>query len=193
MTDFRIEQAVSITEAVVAKNLLPYTNILITEDNICVILANKTLLYEVQLVNITEPYPCISFAYKNIIVNEDGTHSIISDEIIAKQYIRSIYQNYKSIVMNYPCIAADNDLRSNEEFEKLLSLKSGNGLKFFNMIGVDNKIYMIPMFSGFLNLNKQDKIGIKVYDCGDHLVLSFNIYRKKINRNVNMFVRLLNI
>ena len=50
------------------------------------------------------------------------------------------------------------------------------------------------MFAGFLSLNKADTIGVQVYDYDEinHLIV-FDIYKKKINRNVKMFCRVLKI
>ena len=56
------------------------------------------------------------------------------------------------------------------------------------------EVYLIPMFAGFLSLNKADTIGVKVYDYDEinHLIV-FDIFKKKINRNVQMFCRVLKI
>ena len=50
------------------------------------------------------------------------------------------------------------------------------------------------MFAGFISLNKSDRIGVKIYDLDDlnHLI-KFDIYKKKINRNVEMICRVLKI
>ena len=94
-----------------------------------------------------------------------------------------------------PVVAQNSDLRSDEKFEELLSLTNGEGLKYYKMTGVNpNNTFLIPMFSEFISLNKQDTIGMTVYDIhGGFLLLRMNIYKKKINREMIVDCRIINI
>ena len=87
----------------------------------------------------------------------------------------------------------DEDMRANPEFESLLSLKSDDGLKFLK-IPTTIGVACFPMFSGLINANKQDKIGLIVHDQLDnHLINRVVIYKKKINRTVDMYFRTLKV
>ena len=190
--DSRIEQVQKIVLALVTKGLLKYTDVLITENNICVIVLNKTQMFEVELHNIVEPLPPIAFN-ADILSLDYNDIGVINNDILLYNDLINCYTAYKNIEATCEVVAEEKNLRSNEEFEKLLSLKSGDGLKFYNIIG-NGRQYSIPMFSTFIKLNKQDTIDIKILDLKDgYLVMQMNIFKKKINRNVNSFVRILDI
>lgn len=110
--------------------------------------------------------------------------------------LQNKYNTYANIISTKLPIAVDNELRNNEEFEKLLSLKSAQGLKYYHLPDYDHpgESYMIPMFAGFLSLNKADTIGVQLYDFDEinHLI-RFNIYKKKLSRNIEMYCRVLKI
>jgi hypothetical protein len=109
-------------------------------------------------------------------------------------YPKFLYYDHFSST-NLP-LAQDDELRNNAEFENLLGLKASQGLKYFHLPDLNNpgEVYLIPMFAGFLNLNKNDRVGAKIYDLDqfNHLI-KFNIFKKKINRNVEMYCRVLKL
>jgi hypothetical protein len=94
-------------------------------------------------------------------------------------------------------VLANNDqLRGDPLFEELISMKAADGMKYYYMRGNDlNTTYKIPIFSGFPNLNKQDDIGITVFEdpIPNIQVIRMIIFKKKLNRNVIMYVRTLRI
>jgi hypothetical protein len=92
-------------------------------------------------------------------------------------------------------VASDYSLRDNESFEELLAIRPEQGMRYFKILGYNpSNEYMIQMFSGFISLNKPDKIGVNVLDINDgYLYIEFNIYKKKINRNLQLYCRLINI
>ena len=66
--------------------------------------------------------------------------------------------------------------------------------EFFKVYDANNNCIEIPMFAGFLSSNKQDKIGITVNDLLDnHLLIHYTIFKKKINRNIHMYYRILKL
>ena len=75
-------------------------------------------------------------------------------------------------------------------------MKAADGLKFYHLPDLNNpgNNYLIPMFAGFLKLNKADTVGVAIYDLDqlNHLI-KFKIYKKKINREVEMVCRTLKV
>ena len=92
-------------------------------------------------------------------------------------------------------IAEYEDLRSNEEFESLISMKAAEGMKFFRLPSLvdPGKSILIPIFSGFPKLSKPDKIGVIALKDDISVLIRFIIYKKKFNRNIDMYFRILDI
>jgi hypothetical protein len=84
----------------------------------------------------------------------------------------SAYYNF--ISTNLP-LAYDDELRNNESFEELLAMKAADGLKFYHLPDYNNpsECYLIPMFAGFIKLNKADKIGEKIDEIKDKIKQKF--------------------
>lgn len=187
MDDIRIEQAKKIIEAMVTKSLYEYTDVLLKKDKVIAVV-NKTLLLEIQLKGVVEEYPDVGFKFV------PGDIPITPDNFIAN-IIDDYSQKYDYIRSYKPIVARDDCLRDNDEFEKLLSLKSEQGMKYYKMPGINlHETYCVPMFSGFINASKQDKIGITIYDIQDgFLLLEINEFKKKINRDVKIYCRIIKI
>ena len=193
MNDPRIEQVRRIVESVVTKKNYKFTKVLIMNNDIVVIIFNDTLIYEVSLKDIISDGSQIAFIYEDIFGFDDESE-YINNEILIED-IMNTYNKYKHFTNYNPLVAMDTALRDNEQFEKLLTLKSDEGIKYYKMLGLDNiTTYLIPMFSGFISLSKQDNIGINLYDlCDGYMIMEANIFKKKINRNINMKCRIMKI
>ena len=191
-----LEEAVSLVEALVAKAHITSdkanTKILVVPSNIgttnLIITVQDTIMYVVPMKNnSTEIFAAGSGVHMNGFGYFDAN---IMNELMSK------YNLYSNIISTNLPLAQDNELRNNEEFENLLGLKSSQGLQYYHLPDLDHpgEVYLIPMFAGFLSLNKADTIGVQIfnYDEINHL-LKFNIYKKKINRNIEMYCRLLKI
>lgn len=184
--DPRISQAKMIAETLIPKTSLELTDIMITSDNKLVIIRDNTLLYFMDLKDIAGFYPSVSFSYSKL------------DQGFDKQLLYKItncYESYINIMSNSPLVVDNPNLKENEEFSKLLDMKSGDKLQFFKVPGIDiEKSYIIPVFNGFPNLNKSDTIGIKIYDMLDnHLLIQMIINKKKIGRVMNVLFRTLKL
>ena len=103
--------------------------------------------------------------------------------------LENFYFNNHQLVL----VAKEDNMRSNPEFEELLNLKSAEGMKFYKIKSLDfGREYLIPIFSGFPNMNKQDDISMEVYRTIDNfLVVRMIISKKKIGRDVDMIFRIL--
>ena len=78
-----------------------------------------------------------------------------------------------------------------------MNMKSSEGMKFFLLPGFElNKTYKIPIFKGFINLNKNDTIGVKVFRNtidANYPIVDMNIYKDKIKRPMHMIFKILDI
>ena len=200
ITDHRIHQIRDLVEALVTKSLHDFINVYvdIIEDTwYAIIEVDSTMLYEVPLKNVPmdEIFYPIAFKYTTIKDLEDRDIYYGSDVFLLND-MRSKYNMYKTIASTTLPVAQDSDLRTNEEFEKLLNLKTDQGLKYFKINGVNSptEVFMIPMFAGFISLSKPDRIGISLYNIdGSYLALKMDIFKKKINRNISVYCRIIKL
>lgn len=200
ITDHRIHQVRDLVEALITKSLHYYVNVLvdlIDDTWYAIIEMDSTLLYEAPLKNVPTDeifYP-IAFKYEPLMTLEDRDIYYGSDVFLLNE-LKAKYNMYKTIASTTLPVAQDSDLRTNEEFEKLLNLKSDQGLKYFKINGVNSptEVFMIPMFAGFINLSKPDRIGISLYNIdGTYLALKMDIFKKKINRNISVYCRIIKL
>ena len=200
ITDHRIHQVRDLVEALVTKSLHDFINVyvdLIEDSWYAIIEVDSTMLYEVPLKNVPmdEIFYPIAFKYATIKDLEDRDIYYGSDVFLLND-MRSKYNMYKTIASATLPVAQDSDLRTNEEFEKLLNLKTDQGLKYFKINGVNSptEVFMIPMFAGFISLSKPDRIGISLYNIdGSYLAMKMDIFKKKINRNISVYCRIIKL
>ena len=191
--DLRMVDVRKIISGAVAKRDLDFTTIYI-KDNIVLFVVRDTILIVSQLLpEFCNNYGEICCRYKDICNLNDDEY--ISDYFLLKE-MRNLFIYYISNIINYPILASDSDLRSDPEFESLLSVKSADGAKFYKLRDINyNKPYFIPIFSGFPNLNKPDTIGATIRDLTDHchLLVELDIFKKKIKRNIRIVYRTLDL
>jgi len=190
--DPRIDEVKKIVESLVTKSLWEYTSILVTPTNLNIIVTN-TLLYDIPLKN--QGGPIIGFSNYRAFGLDENPITFPYDRSVTRNILDTV-NGYKNLISVSPIVARDDALRGNAEFEKLLELKSDQGLKYFKMPSnsIDGylKTYIVPIFAGFPNMNKQDDIGISIYDIDDfHLLINMKIMKKKINRNIDLYFRTL--
>lgn len=193
-TDPRIPLARKVLGVILPKTYLSTNpDIMITHNNILIAIVLDTTIYSCEL-NIQEERNDIAFQYNSIVSEDESSESFIFDKVILNK-ISSCFYGYYTISTNNPALAFKDNLKEDEEFQEYLSLKASDGMKFYKIPGVDiynPKFYHIPIFSGFPALNKSDNIAIKVYDLNDcHLLIVFDIYKKKLNKNYQMYFRTL--
>lgn len=191
--DPRIPQVRKIISSIIGKKDQMFTKIMITRDNTLVIILYDTTIYVAKLIDEVPGFE-LAFYYKDIVNLEDDQCTSI-DYILYKEinnkftYFSNIEYNSQLLLSSYP------SLRGDEEFERLLALKSADGAELYKMYGNSpGEVYFVPIFSGFPNLNKDDQIGINVYYF-DHITLMnvMYIYKKKIKRDIKIYFRTLRI
>ena len=187
ITDPRMEEVRKIIESLVSKTLLKTVRVLLTIDNKVVFIVDGTILYIINLKSVIDPYPEITFDYIEI-ENLEPNQTINNPYIY--NTIRSIYDMYMNQISIRPIVAQNNQLRGDTQFDQVINIKASDGLRYYNMMGENMTEYKVPIFSGFPNLNKQDEIGITIYDLDEKfLIINFCIYKKKLNRDINMYFR----
>lgn len=180
--DSRIEQCRKIVESLVSKSMFYNTDILLTTNNKVIIVVDKTVIYIVELKDMINSYPLIAFRYSDILLFESNDCCV--NNIFLANDLNNLYMYYSGIISGNP-VASNLSLRDDEKFEELLQLKAADGMRYYHMLGNDMKTYLIPIFSGFPNLSKPDKLGMSVYDTNDgFLAIKMDIFKKKINSNV---------
>ena len=178
-----------------------------TSDNIEVLVCGNLMIINVDNTSLSiipieyDTGVLFSCVYKDILGIEDPKifdsmkKPMSAPMTIMDKKILGYYHDYIESVKHLPIVAQYDTLRGNDQYEELLALKSTDGARFFRLIGDDpTKVYHIPVFTGFPNLSKTDKIGIVVYSFGDGVLLcQYNIYKKKINKNITQFFRILDL
>ncbi|MBR6289172.1 MAG: hypothetical protein IKR19_07555 [Acholeplasmatales bacterium] len=109
-----------------------------------------------------------------------------------------VEQNYNFTIQRLQLgkmVGGKSNLRDDPEFEDLINMKSDKGMKLYKIPGFDkNKVYMIPVFSGFPSLNKQDTADVEIYEYNQtSVIVSMKIFKKKLNRDVYMIYKILDI
>lgn len=199
--DPRLDQIQKIIESLVSKTLLYSVNCLVTEYNKLIFTVDNTLLYEIDLKN-ENNYPMFAFKYSDFIrelSNYEQVDFNINGFNMHDLYLQSnmiyLYNSYKNLLESTPIVAINNDLKNTESFESYLNIKADDGMKYYRLMGTDCiHQYMIPVFTGFPNISSKDTLGIKVHDLNDgFLLVNYNIYKKKISRDINVIFRIINL
>lgn len=198
--DPRLDQVKKIVESLVTKSLLYSTDCLVTSDNNLVLVVDDTLMYLIPLKN-EIMYPTIGFSYAKFMevagdrdIDFSKTSIDIFDIMIVNR-ISTLYSGYNNIMNNTAIVAYNDDLKNTENFSNYLSIRAEDGMKYYRLPGiVPGTQYHIPIFTGFPNVSAQDKLGIYVYDITNGFLLTkFKIFKKKINRDIDILFRIINL
>lgn len=196
--DARIPLARKVLGIIVPKTFLSdiensNPDIMITKDNIIIAIVLDTTIYCCKL-NTHEIGNDIGFKYSSIISENESSESFIYDKYVLKK-VSDCFYGYFNISINNQALASRDNLKEDPDFQKYLSLKAADGMKFYKLPGNDiynPTFYHIPIISGFPVLTKSDNIGIKVFDLSNgYLLTVFDIYKKKLNCNYQMYFRTL--
>lgn len=202
IVDSRLEEIKKIVESVVSKTLLPSTQCLVTCFNELFLVVDDTVMYTIPLKEQIAYAQTYAFNYGKFLslVSDDIDFSVvqldIADNILfdkltfLSNYYISSTKNEESLV------GYDTDLKSAESFKDYLNIKAADGMKYYKLPNINDPalFYLIPIFSGFPNISTQDKLGIYVYDTRDgFLSCRFQIFKKKLNREINMIFKIINL
>ena len=141
-------------------------NIMLTTDGKIVFCYDRSCIYIVQTDMFTLPM----------------------DEFVANHTINETDLSLAYNICNgiYIPIYTGNDLQDDEEFVRLCNLKSKDGIEYYN-IYINGNILKIPMFTGFIKFNKNDKCSLEIYDVGPFWLNKFIVIKKKINYPIYVY------
>ena len=161
-------------------------------------LADNSILYIIEL-----KIDCENIQNEYVAFRPEQLDSIPEDSLIIDQTTFNFVYNKISCILSMDNtyarqIANVEELRGNDEFENLIAMKSGEGMGYFKLprLDIPGKSIMIPIFTGFPKLSKPDKIGIivwKILEYSNELLVEFKIFKKNINRYMDMYFRILDI
>ena len=147
------------------------------------------ILFEVDLTGMIDPSCICGFTTTGL----QETPDYIIDDAEARQDVFNKSQNIINIKQN-PMIFMNDRLREDPIFEQIATAKSSDGASNY-FISTDTGINtFITLYRGIFNLNKPDKAGLFLYETMDPKILlaQFNIFKKKINRNYNIYFLFMN-
>lgn len=202
IVDHRLEEIKKIVEGIVSKTLLPSTTCLVTSFNTLQIIVDDTVMYIIPLKEDISINPVYAFEYKKFMMYIGNTDIDLSNspldigDSLLFDKLSFMGNMYRGNMTKDNLVAYNEDLKNTESFDEYLSIKSADGMKYYKLPDINNPagFYMIPIFSGFPNISSQDKLGISVYDTHDgFLTCKFDIFKKKINRNIEMIFKIINI
>lgn len=154
------------------------------------IIVEKTQLYIINLDGKLNNDLIIGFDNTSLVENPEYILDSNCLDYVLKS--ASIYISYitdpNNIIYTYP------DLKADPNFNEIMSYKSADGGKIY-YIDEMNRDVPIMTFGGLFNLNKADRISADIYRThinGVSLV-NFHIYKKRINLNYDMIMRVLNM
>ena len=188
ISDDRMPYIRTVLKSIMSKTDLKSSDIMITRDNTLVIISYETLLYIMHLDFVPVMFD-ICFKYTDI--EELEENQCINNETIYYGMM-NYYNTYLDLQNAKPMFFISN-LKSNEEFAELSSMKSAEGLKFLKLF--QNETYFfVPVFSGFPALNKQDDVDIEMYNYSDRLWLTnMTVHKHKLKKSYNMIYKSLKL
>ena len=161
----------------------------IISGNLVIVLTDNSIIYTFKLKT--------SIDYCRMAFQIISLEGVPEDSLIYDKSIEDFVDlRWNGIATNGDIIANIEELRGNEEFERLIEMKAAEGMHYFKMprIDIPGRSVMIHIFSVFPKLSKPDKIGIRVIDDkSGTLLVNFHIFKKNMNREIDMYFRILDI
>lgn len=98
--------------------------------------------------------------------------------------------NIDSPMNNRTILYQNENIRDDSNFENLLKYKSGDGIGIYKI----NNRFALSIFNSLLPINKDDTVGLTIYDMDCYKFLArFSIYKKKIKNTINIYIMYLYI
>ena len=168
--------------------------LVLIENNKINIIVDNMVLYWMYLKVELPPninFPVTGFVSRDLLaIEEDDT--LIHDVSV----IDYVYPLVQSSMIRGELLAKKDNLVEDENYNKLLGLKSADGMDFYKLASPDfSKNFMIPVASGFPTINKNDNVTIEVYDypVATQFLVDMTIFKKKFNRDIHMVFKILDI
>ncbi len=123
-----------------------------------------------------------SFAYDNNIIDRPELFDIIVDKLRVL--------NYTSNNIVY----TDDNCLDDPQFDELAKYRPDDGcMKYYINSSLPHRSFA-TISKGFFKLNRADKLSVIVYDAGfNRLLYKFILFKKKFNKNINIYILTLDI
>lgn len=183
-------QPLKIISGILKSNEIPNAEYCISRDKLIICLYN-TCLYIADINDIGDIIPFV------LSINENK--ELIP--MIPFNYIQlqdKLLQFYSSCI-NRELLASVDDLKSDPEFAKLLTMKAADGMRFYKLPALDSNskpnMFFIPIYSGFPNLAKSDNANIRIWNAieSNCSIVEYIIWRQKIKSYIHLYFRILNL
>lgn len=196
-TDKRLPDAIKLIVGSVSKTDLMNSYIVIDSYNVIHILVRETALYSIPIYStVTNTgFDNIGFTYGGLIgvVDPNRVTEYIPDNEALKKVLPIVSVNYYNTKTNM--VAREENLQENPIFNALTARKSSDGNSFYHLIGIDpTKVYFIPIFAGFPNLNKKDSVNITVYKIANgNCIVEMDIFKTKIKKSIKLIYSIIDM
>ena len=196
-TDKRLPDAIKLIVGSVSKTDLMNSYIVIDSYNVIHILVRETALYSIPIYSTVANtgFDNIGFTYGGLIgvVDPNRVTEYIPDNEALKKVLPIVSVNYYNTKTNM--VAREENLQENPVFNALTARKSSDGNSFYHLIGIDpTKVYFIPIFAGFPNLNKKDSINITVYKIANgNCIVEMDIFKSKIKKSIKLIYSIIDM
>lgn len=196
-TDKRLPDAIKLIVGSVSKTDLMNSYIVIDSYNVIHILVRETALYSIPIYSTVANtgFDNIGFTYGGLIgvVDPNRVTEYIPDNEALKKVLPIVAVNYYNAKTNM--VAREENLQENPIFSALTTRKSADGNEFYHLIGIDpTKVYFIPIFAGFPNLNKKDSVNITVYKIvNGNCIVEMDIFKTKIKKSIKLIYSIIDM
>ena len=196
-TDKRLPDAIKLIVGSVSKTDLMNSYIVIDSYNVIHILIRETALYSIPIYSTVANtgFDNIGFTYGGLIgiVDPNRVTEYIPDNEALKKVLPIVSVNYYNTKTNM--VAREENLQENPVFNALTARKSSDGNSFYHLIGIDpTKVYFIPIFAGFPNLNKKDSVNITVYKIANgNCIVEMDIFKSKIKKSIKLIYSIIDM
>lgn len=196
-TDKRLPDAIKLIVGSVSKTDLMNSYIVIDSYNVIHILVRETALYSIPIYSTVANtgFDNIGFTYGGLIgvVDPNRVTEYIPDNEALKKVLPIVSVNYYNTKTNM--VAREENLQENPIFNTLTARKSSDGNSFYHLIGIDpTKVYFIPIFAGFPNLNKKDSVNITVYKIANgNCIVEMDIFKTKIKKSIKLIYSIIDM
>ena len=196
-TDKRLPDAIKLIVGSVSKTDLMNSYIVIDSYNVIHILVRETALYSIPIYSTiaNTGFDNIGFTYGGLIGVVDPTRvtEYIPDIEALKKVLPIVAVNYYNTKTNM--VAREENLQENPIFSALTTRNSADGNEFYHLIGIDpTKVYFIPIFAGFPNLNKKDSVNITVYKIvNGNCIVEMDIFKTKIKKSIKLIYSIIDM
>lgn len=148
--------------------------IMLTSDGKIIFRHDKVVLYCIQ----TDLFTIIQDTYITF-----SSPIVLLDKMTAMD-LTTVYDYCTKPI---PLLVRYENVQEDENFLNLTTLKSKDGIGYYQMFDNQHNVYRIPMYTGFVKFNKGDQADIEVYDDGPYFLNKFIVRKKKINYPIQIY------